>query len=723
MAIRVDITVATVYALADIYVSEYHNGANAWVVAENTYFTLVKTSGATPDANTIQPTPGSPRAGGDNARWLRNVPPTAAGMALSGLFSDRPAPSAALLGVTYNATDLDELFICIQTGASTYAWDMIYGDVVFVRPLGGGLDDAAPIVALINANAYKRAVYFLPGTYNWKTAPVINSGARWLENPGATILCALNSAVTSECPIFSERVTYGTVYALSSDVAIGATSIVTTTSIPAGTRIVLARGGVSNGQTGSQYLTGTPSGGGPFTIPIDRPTQYSYSAATPDIVKAIASQAKDIVIDGNGMLITGVCYGYISFSGAALRCSVKNIRCDTSGGSPGTMGISALYDSYALQCTFDSISIDAPNLQGFFWAACDECSAYDLYVRNHGAANNGAGYFFQSTANSTVIDCRADECNVGIRFGSADGVSGPVNCSAVGGSFNGSTLYGVHVGIGSVSAAIVDVRGYANGQAGIFIDPSTVAPKDTRITHCDFQWNTFYGINNGAGCKGTVAVNVDVSNNASVGFLSADDIYVSGLIARGNTNGAAGHSAFRSTAGEVKLVGFLIQSSLANWVAVNGQGGRMICSEGQITVNDVATTSKAMQISGANTTLYVSDIVVDGSNTSSSGFAVGISSSVASNTVRIGSNVDLTKTRTQLSLAGPTNRGTVVANPVGTGVDVTWPDLKATDRVTLTRSVDGGTVGPTPRISYTPGTKFTITGTAADSSTYEYIVQ
>ncbi len=82
MPIRTDLTVATVYALADVHVSEYHNGANAWVVQENTYFILNKSSGATPDANTIQPVAGSPRAGLDQARWLREtiiVPPVTPG--------------------------------------------------------------------------------------------------------------------------------------------------------------------------------------------------------------------------------------------------------------------------------------------------------------------------------------------------------------------------------------------------------------------------------------------------------------------------------------------------------------------------------------------------------------------------------------------------------------------------------------------------------------------
>ncbi len=125
MAIRVDITVATVYALADVYVSEYHNGANAWVVAENNYFTLIKSSGATPDANTIQPTPGSPRAGLDNARWIRNTTSPVVNLVLAGTLAARPAASAVLNGATYDAQDQKTLWYCSQTAVGVYTWDLI----------------------------------------------------------------------------------------------------------------------------------------------------------------------------------------------------------------------------------------------------------------------------------------------------------------------------------------------------------------------------------------------------------------------------------------------------------------------------------------------------------------------------------------------------------------------------------------------------------------------
>ncbi len=123
MPIRIDLTVASVAALADIHVSEYQDGTNAWVSAENEYFTLEVGSAATPSVNIIKPTAGSPIAGLDNARWIRNTGGGGgAGTVLFGLFAARPAATAQTVGTTYYATDTLTAYFCLQTGASTFAW-------------------------------------------------------------------------------------------------------------------------------------------------------------------------------------------------------------------------------------------------------------------------------------------------------------------------------------------------------------------------------------------------------------------------------------------------------------------------------------------------------------------------------------------------------------------------------------------------------------------------
>jgi hypothetical protein len=74
----------------------------------------------------------------------------------------------------------------------------------------------------------------------------------------------------------------------------------------------------------------------------------------------------------------------------------------------------------------------------------------------------------------------------------------------------------------------------------------------------------------------------------------------------------------------------------------------------------------------------------------------------------------------QFGVAGTfQNWGTVVASGA-TAVDVGYTQIKAADTVVLTRVVNGGTPGITPRVTITPGTKFTITGVAGDTSTYAF---
>lgn len=66
-------------------------------------------------------------------------------------------------------------------------------------------------------------------------------------------------------------------------------------------------------------------------------------------------------------------------------------------------------------------------------------------------------------------------------------------------------------------------------------------------------------------------------------------------------------------------------------------------------------------------------------------------------------------------------RGTFVCNGA-TPVTVTDPNVTANSNIIITLKTVGGTVSPSvPYIAtITPGTGFTVTGTASDTSTYNY---
>lgn len=66
--------------------------------------------------------------------------------------------------------------------------------------------------------------------------------------------------------------------------------------------------------------------------------------------------------------------------------------------------------------------------------------------------------------------------------------------------------------------------------------------------------------------------------------------------------------------------------------------------------------------------------------------------------------------------------GTFVANGV-TPVVVAAPKVTANSTILITLKTPGGTVGALPAIqTITPGTGFTVEGTALDTSTYNYLV-
>jgi hypothetical protein len=68
------------------------------------------------------------------------------------------------------------------------------------------------------------------------------------------------------------------------------------------------------------------------------------------------------------------------------------------------------------------------------------------------------------------------------------------------------------------------------------------------------------------------------------------------------------------------------------------------------------------------------------------------------------------------------NQGTFVCNGA-TAVTVAAPNLAAGSQILVSLRTVGGTVGAIPRaVTVTPGTGFTIAGTASDTSTYNWVV-
>jgi hypothetical protein len=104
--------------------------------------------------------------------------------------------------------------------------------------------------------------------------------------------------------------------------------------------------------------------------------------------------------------------------------------------------------------------------------------------------------------------------------------------------------------------------------------------------------------------------------------------------------------------------------------------------------------------------------IADGGTNAATADAARASLSAA----ELGANTDIT------SLTGLTSRGTFICNEA-TPVTVEATNLTANSVVIITLKTVGGTVGAVPAIqTVTPGTGFTVAGTAADTSDYNFII-
>ena len=125
-----------------------------------------------------------------------------------------------------------------------------------------------------------------------------------------------------------------------------------------------------------------------------------------------------------------------------------------------------------------------------------------------------------------------------------------------------------------------------------------------------------------------------------------------------------------------------------------------------------------MIVQGAGAVLVARGLVASGGGGGSTGV------NMAAGTFRQGDGCNLDAASTPVTIAGGAfwTRGLVVANGAA-NVDVTWPDLKTSDRVVLTMETKGGAPSAMPLITYTAATKFTLQSFAGDTSTYGYQVQ
>lgn len=591
--------------------------------------------------------------------------------------------------------------------------------IVFVRPLDGVSDDWPTLMgAIAPAIAGKATLALLPG-YQGQAfqclSPTITcpSSLHLVGQPGVVIQQTLPSPGSGNAA-FVNRSTLGADLVLQSDVPVGATSVSVGTSVPAGTHILLQTS--TGGQVCEQFVTGAPSGGGPFTLPLDRATMRAYPH-TSSTAKVPTTLCQGIRIDGGGMTINATGGDVVFNFSVAFNCEVRDVA--LTGALGGAAPIVALYDSGSLLCDFTRLRSTMTAQDGVLLASTTKCYAIECDIAGCTTGGAGAGVFLQSCCDSGALNTTTHENEYGVLFGSADALTGCVGCFMRGGSANGNVSHGVFITIGTQATDLDSITTWANGGNGVEID-ATVAPcSGTSVRGLKSQYNAGYGFHVATTVTGTVVTATDVSNNVTAGAKFDADAEVDGIVCRGNANGGAGHQAVTVTgaATHVILRGVSFQSALNAWKAIGVQGGVATIS-GHITCDDGVGFPQAIQGSGTSV-IVVKDLTIDGLHAGSN--VVGIGTTTATSTLRLGERVNLSACAVPLSLAGPSSKGTVVATGAA-GVAVTWPDLNPQDRVSLTMLTPGGSPSAMPAVAYNPGTGFTMTSYAADTSTYGYQV-
>lgn len=572
----------------------------------------------------------------------------------------------------------------------------------------GVTDDTSAINTAMTALAGSGIGLWFPpaSTYLIASGPLTPPSGKSLViwGYGATIVCT-NLPATD--PPTSGFLLLPVDSAFSSTLAASNTLGTSTLSLAASPAIGSLIQIVSNSGTeefGLVFTVKNVSGGGPYTVTVDRPVLQSYANATH--VQGLTSRPTDVIIYGL-TIETGPARAYDVQCG--LRCHLIDVKITQNGTgfASSTIDPCASFDVGSFDCWAIRPFADFPsNGCGFGGESSENCGIVD-------AVSPTCGYSTLDTVNFTidaVYSGSTTSVDTATMWVGTNGASVARSTRILGGLFLNShdacitvdaavdtQIIGAQVGY--TSGLMVEVTGnatdtrfvglVANALAGT---PSTGILIDTGATGTSFESLTLEGVPSGSF---SMAIHADTSIRGlrfSGGTIinSSANLIVEGFdatpVAVAGAFGAASGSVTHISNGVCRFVS-------ANSLFVDDENGGSVwmLEDCDFVGTDIAT-------------------------------AIGVRTLVAGSTIRQGDAVrNVCGTPTSYVSGTFTNRkGTVVANGT-TGVAVAWPDITADDVVLFTLQTAGGTVGH-PTYTITPGTGFTFASQSLDTSTYEYTI-
>lgn len=455
----------------------------------------------------------------------------------------------------------------------------------------------------------------------------------------------------------------------------------------------------SNG-TGTQTLLRT-------LITIDRPTLHPF-LATNGLV--LLTTARDIYIYGNGATVTGTGTAVVEIAGGR-DCYISDIHADV------TMQFGFCLDVGSRDCIFERCTIDGNSACGstLLLALSENCVLRDC----NSIKASSYGLYMASCDNCLVVGGTiSGSGSSGITLASdhASNTYGCRNCVISGTKVLGSTTFGIWVLTYGTGNTFRDVE-VSGGPTGIYLQGSTIA--DTKIYGGICRKQSQVGVLNGGAIR-TKVVGHTSDNMESYESQAGGDLTVSGASVT-DTGAVVVSTAMALVTGS----GSTLRLTDCDFKTTRGaqHAIRQSHANSRLYVNGVKYTSSSINGFGLLADSGVSWLQGFVTDTAGSG-GQGIYLNGATAYCRIGEGCDfsLAATATGAPGGGYFNRGTVTLNGA-TGVDITFPATTAQDRLWLVKKTAGGTPGVAPTWTRTPGTKFTVSGVALDTSIYEYEIR
>lgn len=573
-------------------------------------------------------------------------------------------------------------------------------------------DTAATQTAMNTAAAAGLPLQFATGkTGNYKITAALTmpSGLEIWGNPDVTLTASALVGWLLQAQYAPGEATRTPNTTLAANTTVGATTVSLTANTIGGSPVVATTKLLITDANyiGQIFTVKSIAGMGPYTVTLDRPIQQALLAAG-SVVQIVTSQPTDIRIQGNGMKIAGVFSRALDIMGAT-RCYVSDLEIDASQQNASNYTVSM--DLYGLENTLERVHVDGGGNANVAGCVATESNERTQII-DCTAANGVIGIAVSNGIDVEVRNGSATGCTYGLLVGGDVASTGTsVRVRVVGGSYNGNTIDG----------AVVNGSSAFSGWLG--------AAQDTFFVGTSLCENQHSGLVVDVGTTGTHCIDIDLTQNGLSGPNQPFVLIGAGCVINGIRCASADNGGYliETTAGIVivRNVEMTVTAAANATIGAYCHGGTVSIDGMHLSISAGAAATDGILIDTG--TLALQNMHVDGAGAGGGGIS-GIVSS-AGTTVRLGSGVDVDACTTPLniggycskSIVGAANAAPVLANGAS-GVAVAWPNLKTTERVFISLLTKGGTPA-FPDIALNPGTGFTLTSFAGDTSTYHYEVR